>query len=89
MYYRFVMYYEGEFASLREAVDVLLVGTSGELPANPRHAALLARRLLEYKVSAVVDLYELKLVERRRFVKLFLDSLIHLPRDLWRPTRLW
>ncbi len=77
---------EGEFASLREAVDVLLVGASGELPANPRHAALLARRLLEYKVSAVVDLYELKLVERRRFVKLFLESLIHLPRELWRPT---
>jgi uncharacterized protein len=80
------MYYAGEFASLREAVDVLLVGASGELPANPRHAALLARRLLEFKVSAVVDLYELKLAERRRFVKLFLESLIHLPRDLWRPT---
>src|SRR5216683_2380302 len=77
---------EGEFASLREAVDVLLVGASGELPANPRHAALLARRLIEYKVSAVVDLYELKLAERRQFVKLFLESLIHLPRELWRPT---
>jgi uncharacterized protein len=49
---------EGEFASLREAVDVLLVGAGGELRADPRHAALLARRLLEYKVSAVVDLYE-------------------------------
>jgi uncharacterized protein len=77
---------EGEFASLREAVDVLLVGAGGELSADPRHAALLARRLLEYKVSAVVDLYELKLSERRRFVRLFLESLIHLPRDLWRPT---
>jgi uncharacterized protein len=77
---------EGEFASLRETVDVLLVGAGGELTADPRHAALLARRLLEYKVSAVVDLYELKLPDRRRFVKLFLDSLIHLPRDLWRPT---
>lgn len=65
---------------------MLLVGASGELPANPRHAALLARRLLEYKVSAVIDLYELKLTERRRFVKLFLESLIHLPRDLRRPT---
>jgi len=77
---------EGEFASLREMVDVLLVGAGGELPANPRHAALLARRLLEYKVSAVVDLYELKLSDRRRFVKLFLESLIYLPRELWRPT---
>lgn len=45
-----------------------------------------ARRLLEYKVSAVIDLYDLKLAERRHFVKLFLESLIHLPRGLWRPT---
>jgi hypothetical protein len=81
-----VLDHEGEFASLREAVDMLLVGASGELPADPRHAALLARRLIEYKVSAVIDLYELKLGERRQFVKLFLDSLIHLPRELWRPT---
>lgn len=56
---------ESEFGSLREAVDVLLVGAGGELPADPRHAALLARRLLEYKVSAVVDLCELKISERR------------------------
>jgi DNA helicase HerA-like ATPase len=35
---------------------------------------------------AVVDLYELKLTERRRFVKLFLESLIRLPRNIWRPT---
>jgi hypothetical protein len=42
--------------------------------------------LIEYKVSAVVDLYELKLSDRRRFVKLLLESLIHLPRDLWRST---
>src|SRR5215469_18717798 len=81
-----VLDHEGEFASLREAVDMLLVGASGKLPADPRHAALLARRLIEYKVSAVIDLYELKLAERRRFVKLFLESLIHLPRELWRPT---
>ncbi len=32
------------------------------------------------------DLYELKLAERRHSVKLFLESLIHLPRELWRPT---
>src|SRR5260370_13044795 len=49
---------EGEFASLREAVDVLLVGADGKLPANARHAALLARRLLDYKVSAGGCLYE-------------------------------
>jgi hypothetical protein len=30
-----VLDYEGEFASLREAVDMLLVGANGELPADP------------------------------------------------------
>jgi hypothetical protein len=38
---------QGEFASLREVVDVPLVGANGELATNPRHATLLARRLLE------------------------------------------
>jgi uncharacterized protein len=74
---------EGEFASLREAVDVLLVGASGEVPANPRY---LRADYSNSRFSAVVDLDELKLAERRRVVKLFLESLIHLPRELWRPT---
>jgi len=77
---------EGEFATLREKLDMVLVGSDGDLPANPRAATLLARRLLETQVSAVVDLYELKLQDRRSFVKLFLESLIHLPRGLWKPT---
>ena len=33
----------------------------------------------------MIDLYELKLAECRQFVKLFLDSLLRLPRELWRP----
>jgi hypothetical protein len=77
---------EGEFASLREAVDVLLIGREGEIPADPRSAGLLARRLLEYKVSAVIDLFDLRLSERRRFVRLFLESLLHLSRELWHPA---
>jgi hypothetical protein len=35
--------------------------------------------LFEYKVSAVVELYELNLAERRRFVKIFLE--LKLPRS--------
>jgi hypothetical protein len=45
-----------EFTAAPDAVYMLLVGASGELPANPRRAALLAHRLLEFKVSAVVAL---------------------------------
>lgn len=76
---------EGEFATLREKFDFLLIGSGGEIPCEVRSAALLARKLLELQASAVVDLYDLKLPDRRRFVRLFLESLMHLPKPLWRP----
>jgi hypothetical protein len=46
---------EGEFATLREKIDVLLVGDGGELAADVRSAGLLARRLLEsrYQRSSI------------------------------------
>jgi hypothetical protein len=74
---------EGEFATLREKYDYVLAGKGGDTPAEPRSAALLARKLLELKVSAIIDLYELHPQERKRFVRLFLESLINAPKDLW------
>lgn len=57
---RQAVYNEGEFASLREGVDVLLVGASGALsakpghgerPANPCRAALLGRRCDAFRIG--------------------------------------
>ncbi len=76
---------EGEFASLRELRDMVLVGPEGDLPADPRSAGLLARRLMEKNVSAVIDIYELPPTKRREFVANFCQSLIDLPKTLWRP----
>ena len=76
---------EGEFASLREKFDYILVGKDGDIPINIRASELLARRLLELNTSAIIDLYELKHHERKRFVKLFLDSLVNSPKELWHP----
>lgn len=76
---------EGEFATLRERFDFLLVGQGGEIPAETRSAGLLARKLMELEASAVIDLYDLRLPDRRRFVRLFLESLMNLPKPLWRP----
>ena len=76
---------EGEFASLREKFDYILVGKDGDIPINIRASDLLARRLLELNTSAIIDLYELKHHERKRFVKLFLDSLVNSPKELWHP----
>lgn len=77
---------EGEFASLREKLDMVLCGTEGEVEAHPKSAKLLCRKLIELRVSAVVDLYDLKLADRRKFVREFLDALINLPRKLWGST---
>ena len=60
---------EGEFVTLREKFDMLLVGPGGDIPTDLRASRLLARRLLETEVSAVVDLSELKgLDQQRQFV---------------------
>ena len=77
---------EGEFATLREKLDIALVGREGEIPADPRAAGLLARKLMELKISAVVDLYDLKLPERRAFVRLFIESLLSIPKSLYHPA---
>lgn len=76
---------EGEFSTLREKYDYILAGKDGDTPAEPRSAALLARRLLELNVSAVIDLYELDHLDRKRFVKLFLDSMVNAPKKFWHP----
>lgn len=76
---------EGEFASLREKFDFVLVGKGGETPADPRSAAIVAQKLLELNASAVCDIYELKPHDRHRWVRLFLEALIEAPKSLWRP----
>ena len=78
---------EDEFFTLREKFDYVLAGREGgDCPADVRSAPLLARRLLELNVSAIIGLYELKAQERVRFVRLFLESLISAPRSLWHPA---
>lgn len=76
---------EGEFHTLREKFDYVLAGRGGDCPADTKSAALLARRLLELNVSAIVDIYELG-TQRQRFVQLFLDALVNAPRELWHPA---
>jgi hypothetical protein len=80
-----VLDYEGEFSTLREKFDYVLVGKGGEVAADVRYAAQLAKRLLELGVSAIIDLYELSASQRKAFVRVFLEALINLPKELWHP----
>jgi uncharacterized protein len=79
---------EGEFFTLREKYGYVLVGEGGETPCDVRSAAMLAERFLELKASAVCDLYEAfrsRPMERRQWVRYFLNALIDAPRKLWHP----
>lgn len=78
---------EGEYSTLREKIDLVLVGERGELEADLRSAKLLARKLVELGASAVIDLSGYTDVKsQQEFVRDFLDALIFLPRGLWHPT---
>ena len=77
---------EGEFSTLREKYDYVLASKEGDTPVEPRSAALLARKILELNVSTIIDLYELPHQARKRFVKLFLDSMVNAPKNLWHPV---
>ena len=78
---------EGEFASLRERFDyVHAAKQGGDTAADPRSAKLLAERLLELRVSAICDIYELKAHERIRFVRAFLEAMVDAPKTLWHPV---
>jgi hypothetical protein len=78
---------EGEFASLREKHDFLIVAANGgDAVAHPRTAALLAIRLLETEASAVLDISELKAADRHAFVRLLFESLIDAPKNLRHPV---
>lgn len=78
---------EGEFASLREKHDLIICAAQGgDVALHPRTAALLARRLRETKVSAVLDFSELHAHQRKHVAKLFLEALVECPRSLWEPV---
>lgn len=77
---------EGEFSTLREKFDYIVAGKDADLPVNVKTAELLAKKVLELQASIIIDLYELKHHERIKFVKLFLDSMINAPKELWHPV---
>ncbi len=76
---------EGEFSTLREKYDYILIGKGYDITADPKTAALLAHRLLKEKVSAIIDIYELEPLDRERFVANFTQALVNVPKELAHP----
>ena len=75
---------EGEFSTLRGKFDIILVGKEGDTPADVRSASMLAHRLLELGVSAVIDLFEMSPTARPLWVATFIQALVDAPKRLWR-----
>jgi hypothetical protein len=76
---------EGEFFTLRERLDMVLIGRDGDVPADLKLVKALARKLVELRVSAIVDLSELQHGDRPRYVRQFLESIMSVGRSHWHP----
>lgn len=76
---------EGEYKTLREKFDYLLIGGDGDIPLNMKSAPLLPKKLFELKVSTIIDISELKSSDRIMYVKKFLEALMELPKKYWLP----
>ncbi len=77
---------EGEFPSLCDEYDFLLVGQGHDIPADIRSARMLAEKLLELRASAIIDLYEAfrtSTIGRLHWVRDFLMGLVDAPKQLW------
>lgn len=81
----FVIDPEGEYASLREKFNFVLVGEGGDIPIHPNTAATTARRLMNLNVSAIFDLSSLPVQAQHLWVRNFFDELMALPRKEWHP----
>ena len=75
--------WEGEYSNMREKYDYILAGKDGDIPADPRSAEILARRILELGTSIIVDLYVLPIPKRLEYVKLFSRALVNSPKALY------
>lgn len=74
---------EGEYATLREWLDIAVVGGKGEIPLTVNSAAMTARRLYEASVGAVFDLSDLDIDEKRACVERIVIELLRVSK---RPT---
>lgn len=75
---------EGEFYTLREKYDFFLAAPrGGDVEASPKTAPVLARKFRELGQSAVLDIFELPPKDRVKFVRIYLETLMEMPRSLW------
>ncbi len=78
--------WEGDWYTLRAKVDALLVAKGADLAPQVHTAGKLARRLLDNRVSAIIDVSSLKRMDRLLFVASYIESLLDAPIKARHPT---
>jgi uncharacterized protein len=78
---------EGEYYTLKELNgDIIVIGGQhADVPISIALASKLPRFILENGLSVAVDVSDLEMHERIKFAKIFLESLMQLPQQLWVP----
>ena len=78
---------DGEYYTLKEKLDDIIVigGQYGDIAASLQGVTLLPREIVSNQLSVVIDLSDMKMNDRIRYVRLFLESLIELPNKLGLP----
>lgn len=75
----------GEFGTLREKFDFALIGNDGDMPMNVQYAEVYAQKILEMRLSVIIDLYGLRPPDRVSFVARFLTAVNNADKELWHP----
>ncbi len=78
---------DGEFKTLREKYDFLLIGDleeGADVSINMSAASVLPKKIMELGVSTIIDISDYSWKDRIQYVKKFLRSLLGLPRNLWK-----
>ena len=79
---------EGEFFTLRDKLDMLMIGEGGEMMPTVDYASRLGNWLLQLGTSAIIDLSSMDRDDRRWFVRFFCGALLNAPKVLWHPMLL-
>lgn len=78
---------DGEYYTLKELLDDVIVigGHAADIPINLQSARLLPKEIIGNQLSVVLDISEMKMVDRIRYIRLFLESMMELPKEFWVP----
>jgi len=81
-----ILDWEGEYRTLRDQIDMVYVAKGGDLAPQVSTASKLAHKLLEKRVSAVLDMSSMTRVNRLNFVGAYIEGLLDVPASLWTPV---